>query len=162
MKKFREVDLDSYLKKYELLNIYTDKPVRDNTLFINKYKKFNLDRERYNYDEFLRDKVDSIVLLLEQGQWLMDRDINIQYNDWKVHNYIFDLKRIFYKTNILTDESIYADDRKQLKEILLLICKKYQDNMKYYIKKVEKLFDELEVGLKYNKELQEYLEKVGD
>lgn len=162
MKKFRDVDLDSYLKKYELLDIYTDKSVRDTTLFINKYKKFNLDRERYNYDEFLRDKVDSIVLLLEQGQWLMDRDINIQYNDWKVHNYIFDLKRIFYKTNILTDESIYADDRKQLKEILLLICKKYQDNMKYYIKKVEKLFDELEIGLKYNIELQEYLEKVGD
>lgn len=60
-----------------MLDIYTDKPVRDNTLFINKYKKFNLDRERYNYDEFLRDKVDSIVLLLEQGQWLMDKEIPI-------------------------------------------------------------------------------------
>lgn len=65
MKKFREVDLDSYLKKYDLLDLYTDKSVRDTTLFINKYKKFNLDREKYNYDEFLRDKVDSIILLLE-------------------------------------------------------------------------------------------------
>ncbi len=162
MKKFREVDLDSYLKKYDLLDLYTDKSVRDTTLFINKYKKFNLDREKYNYDEFLRDKVDSIILLLEQGQWIMNKDITIDYYDWKVNDYIFDLKRIFFKTNILTDESIYYDDRIKLKEVVLLLCQKYQDNIKYNIKKVEKLFDELEIGLKYNRELQEYLEKVGD
>ena len=135
MKKFREVDLDSYLKKYDLLDLYTDKPVRDTTLFINKYKKFNLDREKYNYDEFLRDKVDSIILLLEQGQWVMDKDITIDYYDWKVNDYIFDLKRIFFKTNILTDESIYYDDRIKLKEIVMLLCKKYQENIKYNIKK---------------------------
>jgi hypothetical protein len=162
MKKFREVDLDSYLKKYDLLDLYTDKPVRDTTLFINKYKKFNLDREKYNYDEFLRDKVDSIVLLLEQGQWVMDKDITIDCYDWKVNDYIFDLKRIFFKTNILTDESIYYDDRIKLKEIVMLLCKKYQENIKYHIKKIENIFDELEIGLKYNKELEEYLEKVGD
>ena len=162
MKKFREVDLDSYLKKYNLLDLYTDKPVRDTTLFINKYKKFNLDREKYNYDEFLRDKVDSIVLLLEQGQWVMDKDITIDYYDWKVNDYIFDLKRIFFKTNILTDESIYYDDRIKLKEIVMLLCKKYQENIKYNIKKVERLFDELEIGLKYNKELENYLEEVGN
>lgn len=162
MKKFREVDLDSYLKKYDLLDLYTDKPVRDTTLFINKYKKFNLDRERYNYDEFLRDKVDSIILLLEQGQWIMNKDITIDYYDWKVNDYIFDLKRIFFKTNILTDESIYYDDRVKLKEVVMLLCKKYQDNIKHHIKKVEKLFDELEIGLKYNEELENYLEKVGD
>ena len=152
MKKFREVDLDSYLKKYDLLDLYTDKSVRDTTLFINKYKKFNLDREKYNYDEFLRDKVDSIILLLEQGQWVMDKDITIDSYDWKVNDYIFDLKRIFFKTNILTDESIYYDDRDKLKEVVMLLCKKYQDNIKHHIKKVEKLFDELEIGLKYNKE----------
>lgn len=162
MKKFREVDLDSYLKKYDLLDLYTDKSVRDTTLFINKYKKFNLDREKYNYDEFLRDKVDSIILLLEQGQWVMNKDITIDSYDWKVNDYIFDLKRIFFKTNILTDESIYYDDRVKLKEVVMLLCKKYQDNIKHHIKKVEKLFDELEIGLKYNKELENYLEKVGD
>jgi hypothetical protein len=162
MKKFREVDLDSYLKKYDLLDLYTDKSVRDTTLFINKYKKFNLDREKYNYDEFLRDKVDSIILLLEQGQWIMNKDITIDYYDWKVNDYIFDLKRIFFKTNILTDESIYYDDRMKLKKVVLLLCQKYQDNIKHHIKKVERLFDELEIGLKYNRELQEYLEKVGD
>lgn len=92
----------------------------------------------------------------------MNKDITIDYYDWKVNDYIFDLKRIFFKTNILTDESIYYDDRMKLKKVVLLLCQKYQDNIKHHIKKVERLFDELEIGLKYNRELQEYLEKVGD
>lgn len=162
MKKFREVDLHSYLEKYGFQNKFLNLNERNAERFENKYKKFGLDRNRYTYDEFLLDKIDSIVLMLELCQPLIDKNLDNIYFDWGVNNLIFDLKRIFFKTNILTDESIYYDDRVKLKEVVMLLCKKYQENIKYNIKKVEKLFDELEIGLKYNKELQEYLEKVGD
>lgn len=160
MKKFREVDLHSYLEKYGFQNKFLNLKERNAERFENKYKKFGLDRNRYTYDEFLLDKMDSIVLMLELCQPLIDKNLDNICFDWGVNNLIFDLKRIFFKTNILTDESIYYDDRIKLKEIVLLLCQKYQDNIKYHIKKVEKLFDELEIGLKYNIELQEYLEKV--
>lgn len=162
MKKFREVDLHSYLEKYGFQNKFLNLNERNAERFENKYKKFGLDRNRYTYDEFLLDKIDSIVLMLELCQPLIDKNLDNICFDWGVNNLIFDLKRIFFKTNILTDESIYYDDRVKLKEVVMLLCKKYQENIKYNIKKVEKLFDELEIGLKYNKELQEYLEKVGD
>ena len=162
MKKFREVDLHSYLEKYNFQNMFLNLKERNSERFENKYKKFGLDRNRYTYDEFLLDKMDSIVLMLELCQPLIDKNLDNICFDWGVNNLIFDLKRIFFKTNILTDESIYYDDRIKLKEIVMLLCKKYQENIKYNIKKVEKLFDELEIGLKYNRELQEYLEKVGD
>lgn len=162
MKKFREVDLHSYLEKYGFQNKFLNLNERNAERFENKYKKFGLDRNRYTYDEFLLDKIDSIVLMLELCQPLIDKNLDNICFDWGVNNLIFDLKRIFFKTNILTDESIYYDDRVKLKEVVMLLCKKYQESIKYNIKKVEKLFDELEIGLKYNKELQEYLEKVGD
>lgn len=169
MKKFREVNLHNYLEKYGFQNKFLNLSERNAERFENKYKKFGLDRNRYIYDEFLLDKMDSIVLILEFCQPLIDTEFNLITNptkpfslDFKVNNLIFDLKRIFFKTNILTDESIYYEDRMKLKEIILLLCQKYQDNIKYHIKKVEKLFDELEIGLSYNKEFENYLEKVGD
>lgn len=162
MKKFREVDLHSYLEKYGFQNQFLNLSERNAERFENKYKKFGLDRNRYIYDEFLLDKMDSIVLMLELCQPLIDKNLDNICFDWGVNNLIFDLKRIFFKTNILTDESIYYDDRIKLKEVVMLLCKKYQDNIKHHIKKVEKLFDELEIGLKYNKELENYLKKVGD
>lgn len=162
MKKFREVDLHSYLEKYGFQNKFLNLSERNAERFENKYKKFGLDRNRYIYDEFLLDKMDSIVLMLELCQPLIDKNLDNICFDWGVNNLIFDLKRIFFKTNILTDESIYYDDRIKLKEVVMLLCKKYQENIKYNIKKVERLFDELEIGLKYNKELEEYLENVGD
>ena len=162
MKKFREVDLHSYLEKYNFQNMFLNLKERNAERFENKYKKFGLDRNRYTYDEFLLDKMDSIVLMLELCQPLIDKNLDNICFDWGVNNLIFDLKRIFFKTNILTDESIYYDDRIKLKKVVLLLCQKYQENIKYNIKKVERLFDELEIGLKYNRELQEYLEKVGD
>ena len=100
--------------------------------------------------------------MLELCQPLIDKNLDNICFDWGVNNLIFDLKRIFFKTNILTDESIYYDDRIKLKEVVMLLCKKYQENIKYNIKKIEKLFDELEIGLKYNKELENYLEKIGE
>lgn len=162
MKKFREVDLHSYLEKYGFQNKFLNLNERNAERFENKYKKFGLDRNRYTYDEFLLDKIDSIVLMLELCQPLIDKNLDNICFDWGVNNLIFDLKRIFFKTNILTDESIYYDDRIKLKEVVMLLCKKYQENIKYNIKKVEKLFDELEIGLKYNKELENYLEKIGE
>ena len=162
MKKFREIDLHSYLEKYGFQNKFLNLSERNAERFENKYKKFGLDRNRYIYDEFLLDKMDSIVLMLELCQPLIDKNLDNICFDWGVNNLIFDLKRIFFKTNILTDESIYYDDRIKLKEVVMLLCKKYQENIKYNIKKVERLFDELEIGLKYNKELEEYLENVGD
>lgn len=162
MKKFREIDLHSYLEKYNFQNKFLNLKERNAERFENKYKKFGLDRNRYTYDEFLLDKIDSIVLMLELCQPLIDKNLDNICFDWGVNNLIFDLKRIFFKTNILTDESIYYDDRIKLKEVVMLLCKKYQENIKYNIKKVEKLFDELEIGLKYNKELENYLEKIGE
>lgn len=162
MKKFREVDLHSYLEKYGFQNKFLNLNERNAERFENKYKKFGLDRNRYTYDEFLLDKIDSIVLMLELCQPLIDKNLDNICFDWGVNNLIFDLKRIFFKTNILTNESIYYDDRIKLKEVVMLLCKKYQENIKYNIKKVEKLFDELEIGLKYNKELENYLEKIGE
>ena len=162
MKKFREVDLHSYLEKYGFQNKFLNLSERNVERFENKYKKFGLDRNRYIYDEFLLDKIDSIVLMLELCQPLIDKNLDNICFDWGVNNLIFDLKRIFFKTNILTDESIYYDDRIKLKEVVMLLCKKYQENIKYNIKKIEKLFDELEIGLKYNKELENYLEKIGE
>ena len=162
MKKFREVDLHSYLEKYGFQNKFLNLNERNAERFENKYKKFGLDRNRYTYDEFLLDKIDSIVLMLELCQPLIDKNLDNICFDWGVNNLIFDLKRIFFKTNILTDESIYYDDRIKLKEVVMLLCKKYQENIKYNIKKVEKLFDELEIGLKSNKELENYLEKIGE
>nr|DAE26638.1 MAG TPA: hypothetical protein [Ackermannviridae sp. ctaCq7] len=169
MNKFREVDLHSYLEKYNFQNKFLNLKERNVERFENKYKKFGLDRNKYTYDEFLLDKMDSIILLIEHCQPLIDKEFNLISNDtrpfsidFKVNNLIFDLKRIFFKTNILIDESIYYEDRIKLKEVVLLLCQKYQENIKYHIKKIENIFDELEIGLRYNKELQEYLEKMRD
>ena len=61
---------------------------------------------------------------------------------------------------MLYDESIYYDDRIKLKEYIDLLQSNYQKKILYYIKKVENIFDDLEVGLSYNKELENYLKGV--
>ncbi len=104
MKKFREVDLHSYLEKYNFQNMFLNLSERNIERFENKYKKFGLDRNKYTYDEFLLDKMDSIILLIEHCQPLIDKEFNLISNDtrpfsidFKVNNLIFDLKRIFFK-----------------------------------------------------------------
>ena len=60
MKKFREVDLHSYLEKYGFQNKFLNLSERNAERFENKYKKFGLDRNRYIYDEFLLDKGENL------------------------------------------------------------------------------------------------------
>lgn len=164
-------DMSEYIiNKYKLNNILND--VKDYVYevqllkLINKYKSIGLNRDKYTYDEYLLDKMDKIVTFIYLGRTFTEQTPNIDDPMCSfrlgVSDYIFDLKRVVCSTNLLYDESIYYDDRIKLKEYINLLQENYQNKIKYYIKKVESIFDDLEIGLKYNKELEKYLEKVGD
>lgn len=131
---------------------------------INKYKAIGLDRVRYEYDDYLLLKMDRIITFIYLGKQFTEQVPNIDDSMCSfrlgVSDYIFDLKKVVCSTNLLYDESIYYDDRIKLKEYINLLQENYQNKIIYYIKKVETIFDDLEVGLSYNKELEAYLKRV--
>lgn len=162
-------ELSEYIiNKYKLNNILND--IKDYeydiqlTNLINKYKSMGLNRDKYSYDEYLLDKMDKIVTFIYLGRTFTEQVPNIDDPMCSfrlgVSDYIFDLKRVVLSTNMLYDESIYYDDRIKLKEYIDLLQSNYQKKILYYIKKVENIFDDLEVGLSYNKELETYLKRV--